>query len=160
MPTLTSPRKFIASAVLLLALFASGVPAAPKNTAQIQIRAALTQWMTDFNSGNSKEVCTLFAPDLISDYPGQPQRDYKTQCALLQRSLTDSTKKYTYSLSIKEILVSGDLAVVRLVWTLKIQNKQSGVELASEEPGMDVFRRQPDGNWKISRYIAYEAPQR
>jgi hypothetical protein len=22
---------------------------------------------------------------------------------------------------------------------------------------MDVFRRQPDGSWKISRYIAYEA---
>jgi ketosteroid isomerase-like protein len=156
MPPLTSPRKFIASAVLLLALPASP---APKPTAQIQIRAALTQWTTDFNSGNSKEICNLFAPDLISDYPGQPERDYKTQCALLQRSLTDSTKKYTYSLSIKEILVSGDLAVVRLVWTLKFTNKQSGAVIASEEPGMDIFRRQPDGKWKVFRFMAYEAPR-
>ena len=23
------------------------------------------------------------------------------------------------------------------------------------EPGMDIFRRQPDGSWKIMRYMAY-----
>ena len=28
----------------------------------------------------------------------------------------------------------------------------------SREPGLDVFRKQPDGSWKIARYIAYEAP--
>jgi ketosteroid isomerase-like protein len=28
----------------------------------------------------------------------------------------------------------------------------------TKEPGLDVFRRQPDGSWKIVRYIAYEAP--
>ena len=25
---------------------------------------------------------------------------------------------------------------------------------------MDVFRKEPDGPWKIIRYIAYEAPER
>jgi ketosteroid isomerase-like protein len=48
--------------------------------------------------------------------------------------------------------------VVRLVWTLKVRRKDSGAEVSSDEPGMDIFRRQPDGSWKISRYIAYEAP--
>jgi hypothetical protein len=28
----------------------------------------------------------------------------------------------------------------------------------TKEPGLDVFRRQPDGTWRISRYMAYEAP--
>jgi steroid delta-isomerase len=28
----------------------------------------------------------------------------------------------------------------------------------SKEPGLDVFRKQPDGSWKIVRYIAYDAP--
>ena len=26
----------------------------------------------------------------------------------------------------------------------------------STEPGMDIFRRQSDGSWKIIRYLAYE----
>ena len=38
---------------------------------------------------------------------------------LLHRSLNDRTKKFTYFLDIKEIIVAGDLAIVRLVWTLK-----------------------------------------
>jgi hypothetical protein len=31
-------------------------------------------------------------------------------------------------------------------------------EVESKEPGLDGFRKQPDGSWKIVRYIAYEAP--
>jgi steroid delta-isomerase len=58
-------------------------------------------------------------------------------------------------LDIKEILVFGDVAVVRLVWTLTIEEKD-GREIKSVEPGMDVFRRQADGSWKIVRYMAYE----
>ena len=76
---------------------------------------------------------------------------------LLKRSLSDRSKTYTYSLAIKEILVAGDLAVVRLTWTLKVQRKGYARRHTSDEPGMDIFRRQPDGSWKISRYIAYEA---
>ncbi len=49
----------------------------------------------------------------------------------------------------------GDVAVVRLVWTLTITEKD-GREIKSVEPGMDVFRQQADGSWKIVRYMAYE----
>ena len=58
-------------------------------------------------------------------------------------------------MDIEEVLVFGDVAVVRLVWTLTITEKD-GREIRSVEPGMDVFRRQPDGSWKIVRYVAYE----
>jgi steroid delta-isomerase len=68
--------------------------------------------------------------------------------------LSDETRDYRYALDIKEILVFGDAAVVRLVWTLTIKNTDGEVE--SVEPGLDVFRRQADGTWKIVRYMAYE----
>ena len=122
------------------------------DAAQAGIRAALTQWTADFNAGNADKVCGLFAPDLIAQYRGQPERNYEALCGVLQRSLSDRSKSYQYS------LVTGDLAVVRLVWTLKVRRKDSGAEVSSDEPGMDIFRRQPDGSWKITRYIAYEAP--
>ncbi len=83
----------------------------------------------------------------------------RTFCDLLQRSLSDPNKRFSYSADIKEIIVAGDLAVVRLTWTLKVKSNDAPQEISSEEPGLDVFRRQPDGRWKIIRYIAYEAPQ-
>jgi uncharacterized protein (TIGR02246 family) len=120
------------------------------------IRNALTEWTQQFNARNTDRVCGLFDHDLRYDYRGHPERGFDQICDLLQRSLTDHTKTYAYSLNIKEVLVSGDLAVVRLVWTLKVAPAGSANETVAQEPGIDVFRKKPDGNWKIIRYIAYE----
>jgi steroid delta-isomerase len=59
------------------------------------------------------------------------------------------------ALDIKEIIVAGDFALVRLTWTLTVQGKDASAETI-DEPGMDLFRRQSDGSWKIFRYIAYD----
>lgn len=58
-----------------------------------------------------------------------------------------------YDLKIKEILVSGNLAIVRLTWRSTVT--MNGKQQSNDETGLDVFGRQPDGSWKISRYIAY-----
>ena len=142
-------------------LVASHASAADDDSAAVQnqIRVELEKWKLDFNAGDASQVCALFAPDLISNFRGQPEDTYNSLCANLQAALTDPAKTYHYDLEIKEILVSGDLAVVRLVWTLKVRPKDAAAsEVTTREPGMDIFRRQPDGSWKISRYMAYEAP--
>jgi steroid delta-isomerase len=110
-----------------------------------------------FQCGNAEEVCNLFSPELRYDFRGQSERNYKDICSLLHHSLEDGTKKYAYTLQIKEILVWGELAVVRLVWTLRMWSiNPPGSFAESIEPGMDIFRRQADGSWKIIRYLAYE----
>jgi ketosteroid isomerase-like protein len=141
-------------------LAAAGAPASAQTAAESEaaIRTALAAWTRDFNDRNASRICDLFAKDLRYDYRGFPERDYDTLCGLLRRSLADGTKRFAYSLDIKEVIVSGDLAVVRLVWTLKVTSPGVGVAEESKEPGLDVFRRQPDGSWKIIRYVAYEAP--
>ena len=48
-----------------------------------------------------------------------------------------------------------DVAVVRLTWTLTITPKD-GTTITSIEPGLDVFRKEADGRWRIVRYMAYE----
>ena len=79
-------------------------------------------------------------------------------CSALHRALGDPSKTLTYSFDIKEIIVSGDMAIVRLVWTSRLSHSGSGQASETKEPGLDVFRRQADGTWRISRYMAYEAP--
>lgn len=149
----------VMSVLMLTCVYTAPLAAQPAHAEQEAIRAALTQWAADFNAGRAQSVCDLFSRDLRYDYRGYPERGYSDICDLLQRSLRDRTKRYAYTLAIKEILVSGDLAVVRLVWTLKATRTDGSGATVTEEPGMDVFRKQPDGAWKIIRYIAYELSQ-
>src|SRR5580692_252821 len=145
------------AAVALLGGAVAPLSAQSGDQAERTIRAALAKWTSDFNSRDTARICDLFAPDLVYDYRGFPERDYPTLCGLLHRSLAHPTRTFSYALDIKEIIVSGDMAVVRLVWTLKVTSAGAKTE-ESREPGLDVFRRQSDGSWKIARYIAYAAP--
>jgi uncharacterized protein (TIGR02246 family) len=146
--------------LLTVGLFlVAGSPASaqPVDKEETAIRAALSKWTSEFNARDSSHICDLFAPDLVYDYRGFPERDYEALCALLRKSLADRTKTFAYSLDIREIIVSGDVGVVRLVWTLEV-TLPGAKTIESKEPGLDVFRKQPDGSWKIVRYMAYEAP--
>jgi uncharacterized protein (TIGR02246 family) len=146
-------------AILLAGCWAlAGVPATADTEGEKAIRDALTKWTADFNSRDATRICDLFAPDLRYDFRGSPERDYNAMCSLPHRALSDQAKKITYSFDIKEIIVSGDMAIVRLVWTSKVSQAGSSQVIETREPGLDVFRRQPDGTWRIARYMAYEAP--
>jgi uncharacterized protein (TIGR02246 family) len=144
----------------LLALIAvAPLTAAAADSAEAAIRSALGQWTQDFNAGNAEKACALFAADLRYDFRGYPERDYRDICDRMQRSLGDRSKTYSYDLDVREIIVAGEIAVVRLIWKLTV-TLPNGQQVISVEPGMDVFRKEPDGAWKIIRYIAYEAPER
>ena len=147
------------AALLACSVFSFGAAAqTPTGEAETAIRGALAKWTADFNARDTAYICDLFTPDLVYDYRGFPERGHADLCGLLLRSLADRTKQFTYALDIKEIIVSGDMAIVRLVWTLTTTLPGAATPVESKEPGLDVFRRQPDGHWRITRYIAYEAP--
>jgi hypothetical protein len=83
-----------------------------------------------------------------------PVRFAPTNCVGRQESLlTTPPQRYLLRPAIHEILVSGDLAVVRLIWTLTAE--KNGAKDVTTEEGMDVFRRASDGQWSIARYIAF-----
>jgi uncharacterized protein (TIGR02246 family) len=149
------PRLMIA--LILISPTGSRSSAQSAQTDQAAIRAALTKWTDDFNAGNVAAVCGLFAPDLRYDYKGFPERGYQDICDGLRGSLTDRTKRYRYSLAIKDIVVSSDLAAVRLTWTLQVTKPDAPPQI-SHEHGIDIFRKKPDGAWKIIRFIAYDEP--
>jgi steroid delta-isomerase len=135
---------------------ATGPACASDDAARDELAAVLAQWTADFNAGRADKVCDLFARGLRADFRGQPERGFEAQCGLLKRSLADPARSFSYALAIKEILVWDDVAAVRLTWTLTVRQKDTGRETQSVEPGLDVFRRQSDGRWRIVRYIAYE----
>jgi ketosteroid isomerase-like protein len=136
--------------VAFAALMALAAPAAAGDVDDIRNR--LEQWTDAFNAGEKDGICDLFSKRAIADFRGQPERHYDEICALLHDSLDDPARNFHYGLEIHEIIVEGDLAVVRLTWTLFI----SPLNVTTVEQGMDVFRHEADGKWRIIRYLAYE----
>jgi steroid delta-isomerase len=126
---------------------------AAADAAAIQDR--LERWADDFNAGRAEAVCDLFARDLVATYQGQPDRGFDAVCRTLQDSLRGRPFRFAYALDLQEVMVSGDLAVVRLVWTLEVRRPDGVLVERQEEPGLDVFRREPDGAWRIARYLAF-----
>jgi uncharacterized protein (TIGR02246 family) len=144
----------IVAAAAVMTLVETPSRADSTEVARSAIRSALEEWRLAFNDRDEHRVCDLFAPDLIANYQGQPERDYASLCQLLRMSVQDPEKRYRYTLDIKEILVFEETAIARLMWTLEIERTGAPHQIV-EEPSLDIFRRQDDGDWKISRYLAY-----
>jgi steroid delta-isomerase len=118
------------------------------------IRSALEQWRLDFNARRTDRICELFDPALRYDFQGLPEQNYTLLCDRLHTALADRSRTIEYGLRIKEIIVSGSMAIVRLTW-ISTTTGSDGVRRTDDEQGLDVFQKQGDGSWKIVRYIAY-----
>jgi ketosteroid isomerase-like protein len=117
---------FLAVTWLAACSAAVSAPPTPDGDAAA-IRAALEQWPREWNDRNTEAVCGLFAPDVVLSCPPIPDRDF----------------------------ADGDLATVRLTWTSRTTGAGIEGERVEHEKGLDVFRRQPDGLWRIHVSHAY-----
>ena len=154
-------RPFTGAVILAIACAAAGCTAARSHCArtddtETQVRAALARWPDDFAAKRTANVCALFAPDAVLSYPGSRDRSFADACAQFATLFASTDKTFTYAPpEIEEVLVDGDTAVVRLVWTLTVTDASGTAIDIVREKGLDVFRRQPDGTWKIRISYAY-----
>jgi ketosteroid isomerase-like protein len=146
--------------VMTVALLACFVPAAPADgDDKAAIRAELDAWTQAYNARQRDSICGIFSKELRYKFGEVPERGYNDVCSALRGLLADETIRSHYTLDLREILVYGDIAVVRLVWILDESKAGSNHTVRSLEPGMDMFQRQKDGSWKIIRYLAYTSPE-
>jgi len=148
-------RSLTAIVTIALTVAAMMAPASADPAAdEAAIRQRFQRWTADFNARDAAGVCDLFAPDLVYSIPEVVQGTRQTLCANLATMLARSDITLHYdNPDIHDIIVMGDVAVVRLTWTLT--NEVNGVKDRTTEEGMDIFRRQPDGRWSIARFVAF-----
>jgi uncharacterized protein (TIGR02246 family) len=121
-------------------------------------RAAITErlrhWAEAFNTRDAAGVCDVFAPDLVSTVPEVLNGNRDALCTRLAALLARPDLSLHYdNPDIREIIVSGDVAIVRLFWTLTAR-KGAG-QSVTHEAGIDIFKRQPDGKWSIARFMSF-----
>jgi ketosteroid isomerase-like protein len=131
--------------VFVLALAACAhLPARDAASDESRIRARLARWVEQFNSGDYVGAAGVWAPDLIGVIPGEPDDSYPREIEGARRAKPGPVR---FALTVDEVLVDGDLAVVRDTWV------QTGNGRDQKFRSFEVWRRQPDGEWKIARWI-------
>lgn len=137
----------------LVVLLALAGPAAAADDEAL-IRQRLLDWRDAFYARDAATSCDLFAPDLVYSVPEMIHGTRQTMCANLERIFAKPGVTLTYAEPvIHEIMVTGDIAIVRLTWTLATE--ADGKTETTTEEGMDIFARQPDARWSIARFIAF-----
>jgi ketosteroid isomerase-like protein len=135
---------------LVVAPLARADAAADNAAAEKQIRAALANWVDAANHGDYKSASEVWAPDLIGWAPQGPDDTYEREMGYAK--LPAGLAKTTYALTINEVIVDGSLAVVRDTWT-QTTKQESGPDKVATFRSYEVWRRQADRSWKISRWI-------
>lgn len=120
-----------------------------------QIRKGIETYTAAVNAGNPSAAIVVFAPDIITSYPGIPDSDYQTLLGFYREPAPGKT---TTRPDIEEILVSGDLAIARIVWNTTVV-QTDGTSSSRQMKDLQVWRRQPDGRWLFSRGIHYRVPR-
>jgi ketosteroid isomerase-like protein len=144
------PRHLLCIALMIAAPAAFGGAGASKTLAETRIRSALADWVSAANRGDYKAALKVWAPDLIGWAPDGVDDTYQREAASAE--LPIQAPKTTYKLLINEVIVDGSLAVVRDTW-IETTKRDNGPEIVSQFRSYEVWRRQPDKTWKISRWI-------
>jgi len=138
----------------ILLIIATGLAqanaAAGNAAAEQKIRAALTNWVEAANQGDAKGMLAVWAPDLVGWPADGPDDTYDREAAYAKGPAQPVTT--TYALQVNEVIVDGALAVVRDTWT-QTTKADAGPDKVAIFRSYEVWRRQPDGNWKISCWL-------
>ena len=129
-------------------------------SAEAQIRQALADWVKATNEGDRQRANSIWAKDLIGWYPGQPDDTYEKEMQAAARPQSGKKPRTTTAVTINEVLVSGDMAVVRDTWTFTREPSEAP-DASSPDVirSFEVWRKQADGSWKIARWISAPEPK-
>lgn len=142
---------YLLCSLLMLATGACAAAPTPTLTQAQQdeatIRQSLADWLKAFNSGDYAKAAQVWAPDMRGWGDGV-EDSYQREMDSARKMPKAVNPKWHYALRIDEVLVEGDMAVVHDTWT-----ELGPTGKARTFPSFEVWRRQPDKSWKISRWL-------
>ena len=147
-------RGLVIVVCLLAAVTTTASARADAEADKTAITERLRVWTAAFNTHDAAGICDLFAPDLVVTIPGALEGNREALCGGLAALQARPDLQLHYdNPDIREIIISGDLAVVRIVW--RLTTRKGADQDVTTEAGIDIFKRQPDGRWSIARMATF-----
>lgn len=145
----------VSIASLLLISCAGSQSQAPINTDEVRAAIAATdkKFMEDFNRGDAAAAAAAYTYNAIVMPPNEPPIEGKQA---IEKSLTELISKLQLSnlqLSISEVDVQGDTAIVRGAYSSNITVPGMDVPMEDRGKTLTVWKKQADGSWKLHRDI-------
>ncbi len=110
------------------------------------------EYTNALNAGDAAAYVALLTEDAVVMPPNQPAAiGQEASRARIQRLFDQNTLEIARS--VEEVVVAGDWAFSRHTGTGTQIPKAGGEPREFHNKGMAIFQRQPDGSWKITRYI-------
>jgi uncharacterized protein (TIGR02246 family) len=104
------------------------------------------------NASNADRCVALWADDGVLMPPHHPSVHGREAIRDYFRNLF-SRSRFTFMLVSSEIHVAGDTAVERLTYTASIWTATGSSPVEDLGKGLHVYRREPDGSWKLTQDI-------
>ena len=110
-------------------------------------------WTRAFNHKNLAATCNFFSKEVVANYQGYPEKNYASICSGFKKIFAESDHQYQYDFKLHDVYRSHDLAAVRVTWFLRVTHNNQVSQ--TQDEGLDVFKRDIKGSWKIVNYLSY-----
>ncbi len=118
-----------------------------------EIRRKIDGFIHAYNAGDVDRLMTLFAADLIDMSDGEPTLRGSTAHRETEARLRDTFAKFTGQLTVdmEELEISGDRAFDYGTLRVELHPKADGEPVVVERRFLEIWRRGPDGEWRVAR---------
>lgn len=140
----------LAPAALLLMLSSCGgaAPSKPQDAAAIEVQAH-GDYVAAINSNDPATLMAALTDDVVYQYPGTPELIGREAVGAWVKgyfgAYTTKWEKTSHGFT-----VNGDLAVERYTYKSTDTDKKSGAVTIDQGKGINVFRRETDGKWRVA----------
>jgi ketosteroid isomerase-like protein len=120
------------------------------------LRGLIDQTARSINAHDPDGVMAHYSKDIIVSYPGVADTTYDLFDRTYRQMMNPSIITRTVP-TVDEIVVSGDLAMIRMQWSTTITDKASGNTSSRVAKDLQIWRRE-HGSWKFYRGMWHHVP--
>lgn len=136
-------------ALLLLPLAACNQAQQARGEDEAAIRALRQAFLESQAAGDAERIAAFYTDDAIMMGPDAPS---VTGIDAIRAGSVDFYKQYEWSTQepVEELQVLGNWAFTRTTWSGTRTDKSTGTAVQVSGKAVHIYRRQPDGTWKIA----------
>lgn len=152
-------RDYIAFAILV-AFLSACTPFSPRSSEKLPsiendrkaIEMLREKELIAFNSGDVQGFVDIVTDDVVFDSPNRPPAIGKDAISSLCKVVFERFN-YDATYTTDELIIEGNWAFDRGIWTEKRTPKEGGPETVIPFGMMQIYQRQGDDSWKLARSI-------
>jgi ketosteroid isomerase-like protein len=139
---------------------ASGCVAGDSAAAVATVRERLAEWVRQTNAGDRDGAGEVWAPRMVGWFPRASL--FSDSAAYAAAGVAPSAQppraRTTFDVVVDDIVASGSVVIVHDVWTETRDVAAPARAVQRVIRGSELWRCQPDGRWRIVRYVSAPEP--